>query len=61
MSSITFSRYYKQGGCMKTSELLRLIEEKFEAALAVKTGWGRNEVMAAYRRAVAEALAEAMD
>lgn len=46
---------------MKTSELLRLIEEKFEAALAVKTGWGRNEVMAAYRRAVAEALAEAMD
>lgn len=41
-------------------QLLQRIEELFTAKLQAKTGWGRNEVLAAYRDAVREALMEAL-
>lgn len=33
----------------------KLLREEFEKELAAKTGWGRNEIMAAYDRAAAKA------
>lgn len=39
-------------------KLLERIEELFVAKLQSKTGWGRNEVLEAYREAVREALME---
>lgn len=39
-------------------ELLKRIEELFFAKLQAKTGWGRNEIMAAYHEAQREALME---
>lgn len=41
-------------------QLLQRIEELFAQKLQAKTGWGRNEVLAAYRDAVREALMEAL-
>lgn len=46
---------------MKTNkELLQRIEALFTAKLQTKTGWGRNEILAAYKEAVSEALMEAL-
>ena len=45
---------------MKTKELLNKIEELFTAKLSAKTGWGRNEILTAYKDSVSEALLEAM-
>lgn len=42
-------------------KLLELIREKFQARLSTKTGWGRNDVIAAYDQAVSEALVEIVD
>lgn len=42
-------------------KMLALIQQKFEEKLKVKTGWGRNEILAAYKDAVNEALIELMD
>lgn len=36
--------------------LLALIEEEFQKRLAQKTGWGRNEVMVAYKEAQTAAM-----
>lgn len=41
-------------------QLLQRIEELFAEKLQAKTGWGRNEVLAAYKDAVREALMEAL-
>ncbi len=41
---------------MKTSELLKAIDKAFEEKLEEKTGWGRNEIKAAYRSVVIETL-----
>lgn len=41
-----------------TKQLLARIEQLFAERLAAKTGWGRNEVMAAYKAAVSDALME---
>lgn len=46
---------------MKTSELLKAIEEAFEKKLEEKTGWGRKELLSAYRSAVNEVLLEIAD
>lgn len=46
---------------MKTSELLKAIEEAFEKKLEVKTGWGRKELLSAYRSAVNEVLLQIAD
>ncbi|MDH6310902.1 hypothetical protein M2451_004059 [Dysgonomonas sp. PFB1-18] len=46
---------------MKTSELLKQIEQAFAQKLEEKTGWGRNEIKAAYRSAVNETLMEITD
>jgi len=45
---------------MNTKELLKRIEELFMAKLSIKTGWGRNEILAAYRDSVNDALMEAI-
>lgn len=45
---------------MAIKKLLLRIEELFQAKMAEKTGWGRNEVLAAYKEAVNEALMESM-
>jgi hypothetical protein len=42
-------------------ELLKRIEEIFTQKLQAKTGWGRNEVLAAYKDAVTEAVLEVID
>lgn len=41
-------------------QLLARIKELFTEKLQAKTGWGRNEVLAAYNTAVQEALMEAL-
>lgn len=46
---------------MKTSELLKAIDEAFEEKLEDKTGWGRNEIKAAYRSVVTEVLMAVAD
>jgi len=46
---------------MRTSELLKAIEEAFEKKLEGKTGWGRREIKSAYRAAVNEVLSEIAD
>ncbi len=42
-------------------QLLQRIEQLFNEKLQAKTGWGRNEVMAAYKEAVSEALMELLE
>lgn len=42
-------------------ELLKRIEEIFTQKLQAKTGWGRNEILAAYKDAVSEAVLELVD
>lgn len=42
-------------------KLIELITQKFKARLQVKTGWGRNDVIAEYEAAVNEALLEMID
>jgi hypothetical protein len=42
-------------------KLIALIRAKFQAKLAEKTGWGKNDVMVAYDHCVTEALIELMD
>jgi len=39
-------------------ELIKRIEQIFAQKLQAKTGWGRNEVMEAYRSTVNEAILE---
>mgnify|MGYP000858076154 CR=1 FL=1 len=39
-------------------QLLKRIEEIFSEKLKEKTGWGRNEVLQAYKDSVSEALME---
>jgi len=39
-------------------KLLRRIEAIFEMKISKKTGWGKNELMIAYKEAVNEALIE---
>ncbi len=43
---------------MTTKELLKRIEEIFTQKLSLKTGWGKNEVLIAYKDSVREALME---
>ncbi|MBT9138987.1 MAG: hypothetical protein DDT31_01567 [Syntrophomonadaceae bacterium] len=42
-------------------KLLQRIEEIFTEKLSRKTGWGKNEVLVAYRDSVKEALIEMID
>lgn len=44
-----------------TRKLLTLIREKYETRISVKTGWGKNELLAEYDKAVSEALMEMLD
>ncbi|MES3018168.1 MAG: hypothetical protein V4721_10325 [Bacteroidota bacterium] len=41
--------------------ILNRIQELFFAKLETKTGWGRNDIKAAYKDAVLEALKEYLD
>lgn len=42
-------------------KLLERIEAIFTEKLQAKTGWGRNEILAAYKDSVNEALMELLD
>jgi len=42
-------------------KLIKRIEEIFEEKLQAKTGWGKNEVMIAYKEAVNDALLDMID
>lgn len=42
-------------------ELLKRIREIFEEKVSKKTGWGKNELMIEYDKAVNEALIETLD
>jgi hypothetical protein len=42
-------------------ELLRKLEENFQARLMKKTGWGRNEIMTEYHKAVIDTLSTMPD
>ena len=41
-------------------EIFERVGKNFETKLQTKTGWGRNEVKAAYQVAVSETLAEVL-
>ena len=41
---------------MKTSEILKQIDDLFNEKLEAKTGWGKNEVKDLYRSSVNEVL-----
>jgi hypothetical protein len=42
-------------------QLLKRIREIFEGKVSKKTGWGKNELMIEYDKAVNEALIELID
>jgi hypothetical protein len=42
-------------------EILQKLEENFQKRLMRKTGWGRNEIMAEYHKAVIDTLASMPD
>ena len=42
-------------------KLLALILAKFEVVLQTKTGWGRNEILNAYKTCVSEAILELLE
>lgn len=42
-------------------KLIELIKTKFKERLQAKTGWGRNDVIAEFEAAVADALLEMLD
>ena len=42
-------------------KLIARIEELFFEKLQEKTGWGRNDIKAAYKEAVSEAVLEMLD
>lgn len=41
--------------------LIELIKEEFDKKLAVKTGWGRNEIKQALNESITDALATMID
>jgi hypothetical protein len=43
---------------MKLIDLLEFLRQAFHEELARKTGWGREEVKAAFERAASKALAQ---
>ena len=46
---------------MHFSSILKEIDKRFQEALSAKTGWGRNEVLSAYRDVVIKTLADIVD
>lgn len=42
-------------------DLILRIEQIFAQKLQAKTGWGRNEILAAYKESVNEAVLEFLD
>ena len=47
-----------QGAAMKSIDFLKALREAFHHELSAKTGWGREEVKAAFERAISNALAQ---
>ena len=43
------------------NKILKQIEENFQERLMKKTGWGRNEIITEYHRAVIDTLASIPD
>lgn len=42
-------------------KLIERIEEIFSEKLSVKTGWGRNEILALYKDSVTQAVLETLE
>ncbi len=51
-----WSRKALQAGSMKMTDFLNALRECFHQELAVKTGWGRDELKAVFERAISNAL-----
>lgn len=51
----------KQIQIKMNKELLKRIREIFEEKISKKTGWGKNELMIEYDKAVNEALVELLE
>lgn len=45
---------------MSTTKVLKRIDELFDEKLQTKTGWGKNEVLIAYRDIVSKTLNEVL-
>lgn len=45
---------------MSTTKVLKRIDELFDEKLQTKTGWGKNEVLQAYRDIVSKTLNEVL-
>lgn len=58
--TLSAMRTFKPKTIMNKKLLLR-IEELFNEKLQAKTGWGRNEIMQAYKDCVNHALMEILD
>ena len=58
---ITENRNDIEMSLTQTGKLLLRIEKIFTGKLSRKTGWGRNEVLVAYKDSVKEALMEMLD
>ena len=52
------SREVLQAGSMKMTDFLKVLRQCFHQELAAKTGWGREELKAAFERAISNALAQ---
>lgn len=52
------SREVLQAGSMKMTDFLNVLRQCFHQELAAKTGWGREELKAAFERAISNALAQ---
>lgn len=46
---------------MNTQQVVGAIQQKFNAALQSKTGWGRNELVLLHSNIIVEVLAQAID
>jgi len=53
-----WSRKVLQADPMKMTDFLNALRECFHQELAAKTGWGREELKAAFERAILNALAQ---
>ncbi len=43
------------------ADILKRLEELFEMKISQKTGWGKNEIMKVFRKAVTEVLLEIVE
>ena len=57
-ANVEESGNHSQGAAMKSIDFLKALREAFHHELSAKTGWGREEVKAAFERAILNAFAQ---